>query len=63
MAGGKRETVSIYNKSTYGQRLTLYNGKKLEPGKTARVPLKWGTRVIERVPYIVRAERGDSMAD
>ena len=58
----RRPMVTIYNKSKYGQKATIPGGK-LPPGQSARVPLEYGNQLIERVPYIVRAERGDPMGE
>ena len=57
----KRNTVMIYNKSLNGQTVTVPGQQKLRPGQSARVPFEWGMALVDRVKWIVRAERGDPM--
>jgi hypothetical protein len=53
--------VTIYNKSRSGQYITLHDGARLPPGATAKVPAALGKTLIERIPYCIKAERGDPM--
>jgi hypothetical protein len=57
----KPKWMHIYNNSMKGQKVTLHNGKKLAPGCSAPVPYALGKALVEKVWYIKRAERGDTM--
>lgn len=55
----RQKWITIYNNSRLGKSVTIHNGSKLMPGKSAKVPLALGLELIERVYFIHRAERGD----
>lgn len=53
--------MTIYNGSLRGHDVGIHNGLKLKPGCCAKVPYPLGKKLVDSVPYIKRAERGDPM--
>ena len=57
----KQKWMNIYNASMYGRAIPIQGHQRLLPGKTAKVPYELGKKLVERVKYCKRAERGDVM--
>ena len=57
----KPATMTVYNASRTGQKITIKQGVTIPPGQSGRVPYALGKKLVDRVHWIKRAERGDPM--
>lgn len=57
----KRAMMTVYNASMIGQKITVGNRITIPPGATGKVPWEWGEKMVDKVRWIKRAERGDPM--
>lgn len=55
----ERKWMHIYNGSQKSQRVRMHDGQYLLPGETYKVPYRFGLALVQKVPYIHTAERGD----
>jgi len=53
--------MNVYNGSMNGQNIKDHQGGIIKPGKMGKVPYALGKTMVERVRWIKRAERGDTM--
>ena len=55
----KQRWMNIYNASMQGRAIPIQGHQRLQPGNCAKVPYELGVKLVERVKYCKRAERGD----
>lgn len=57
----KPRMMTVYNASMHGQKITVGNRITIPPGSSGKVPYEWGLKMVDRIHWIKRAERGDPM--